>query len=323
MPILRVILAQPRGFCAGVERAIDTVEAALQKYGAPVYVRHEIVHNRHVVESLKAKGVRFVEHVEEIPGGMVAVFSAHGVSAKVEHDAAVRGLRSIDATCPLVAKVHAEGRRYAADGYDIVLIGHENHPEVEGTVGQISGRVLVVGDVEDVDALRVNDPEKVAYITQTTLSIDDTREVIAALRRRFPKIVGPDVKDICYATQNRQSAVRSAASIVDLVLVVGARNSSNANRLCEVGRHVGVQAYLVEEPSTLDPAWLEGKKSVCITAGASTPEDLVQEVVEKIREYATLRISTMDGIVENVQFALPVALESAANPGVGQHERRD
>ena len=311
MPILRVLLAQPRGFCAGVERAIDTVEAALQKYGAPVYVRHEIVHNRHVVEKLKVKGVRFVEHVDEIPSGMVAVFSAHGVSARVEQAAAARGLLPIDATCPLVSKVHAEGRRYAADGYDIVLIGHENHPEVEGTVGQIPGRVLVVGNVEDVNALRVRDPEKVAYVTQTTLSVDDTREVIAALRHRFPQIVGPDVKDICYATQNRQSAVRSVASLVDLVLVVGARNSSNANRLCEVGNDAGVPTYLVEEPSTLDPAWLEGKKSVCITAGASTPEDLVQEVVEKLREYASLQISAMDGIVENVHFGLPVELDPA------------
>ena len=308
MPVLRVLLAQPRGFCAGVERAIDTVEAALQKYGAPVYVRHEIVHNRRVVENLQAKGVRFVEHLEDIPTGMVAVFSAHGVSVKVEQEAAAQGLRPIDATCPLVSKVHTEGRRYAADGYDIVLIGHENHPEVEGTVGQIPGRVLVVGDVEGVSALGVRDPKKVAYITQTTLSVDDTREVIAALRRRFPKIVGPDVKDICYATQNRQSAVRSAASIVDLVLVVGARNSSNANRLCEVGNDAGVPTHLVEEPSTLDPAWLEGKKSVCITAGASTPEDLVQDVVEKLRDYASLQVSTMDGIVENVQFGLPVEL---------------
>ena len=318
MECLRVILAQPRGFCAGVERAIDTVEAALQKYGAQVYVRHEIVHNRRVVENLKAKGVRFVDDVEKIPGGMVAVFSAHGVSAKVEQDAAARGLRRIDATCPLVSKVHAEGRRYAADGYDIVLIGHENHPEVEGAVGQIPGRVLVVGDIEDVGALRVRDPEKVAYITQTTLSVDDTREVIAALRRRFPKIVGPDVKDICYATQNRQSAVRSAASIVDLVLVVGARNSSNANRLCEVGNDAGVPTYLVEEPSTLDLAWLEGKKSVCITAGASTPEDLVQDVVEKLRDYASLQISTMDGVVENVHFGLPVEVD----PDVSEAARR-
>ena len=310
MECLRVVLAQPRGFCAGVERAIDTVEAALQKYGAPVYVRHEIVHNRRVVENLKAKGVRFVDHVEEIPSGMVAVFSAHGVSAKVEQDAAARGLRPIDATCPLVSKVHAEGRRYAADGYDIVLIGHENHPEVEGTVGQIPGRVLVVGDVEDVGALRVREPEKVAYITQTTLSVDDTREVIAALRRRFPKIVGPDVKDICYATQNRQAAVREAAAIVDLVLVVGARNSSNSNRLCEVGRDAGVPTYLVDGPGKVDPCWLRGKRSVCITAGASTPEELVEEVIEELRHHATLRVSTMDGIVERVHFGLPEELES-------------
>ena len=217
---LRVVLAQPRGFCAGVERAIDIVEAALRKFGPPVYVRHEIVHNRRVVENLKAKGVRFVEQVEQIPRGEVAVFSAHGVAAQVEQDAATRSLRAIDATCPLVSKVHAEGRRYARNGY-VVLIGHKNHPEVEGTVGQIPGRVIVVEDVEGVAALEVRDPEKVAYITQTTLSVDDTREVIAALRGRFPKIVGPDVKDICYATQNRQAAVRMAASIVDVVLVVG------------------------------------------------------------------------------------------------------
>ena len=307
---LEVLLAQPRGFCAGVERAIEIVEAALRKYGAPVYVRHEIVHNRRVVENLKAKGVRFVERIEDVPHGMVTVFSAHGVSAEVERKAAARGLRTVDATCPLVSKVHAEGRRYADEGYDIVLIGHENHPEVEGTVGQVAGRVLVVGDVEEVHTLPVRDPEKVAYITQTTLSIDDTREVIAALRRRFPRIVGPDVKDICYATQNRQAAVREAAATVDLILVVGAGNSSNSNRLCEVGNAAGVPTYLVEEPSNLDPAWVEGKKSVCITAGASAPEDLVREVVEKLREYASLRISTMDGIVENVHFGLPVELHS-------------
>ena len=307
---LRVVLAQPRGFCAGVERAIEIVEAALRKFGPPVYVRHEIVHNRRVVENLKAKGVRFVEQIEQIPRGMVAVFSAHGVAAQVEQDASARGLRSIDATCPLVSKVHTEGRRYARDGYDIVLIGHENHPEVEGTVGQIPGRVAVVGDVEGAEALEVRDPEKVAYITQTTLSVDDTREVIAALRRRFPKIVGPDVKDICYATQNRQAAVRMAASVVDVVLVVGARNSSNSNRLCEVAEDAGVPGHLVEDASKLDPAWLEGKKSLCITAGASTPEELVWEVIGKLREYATLDVSTMDGIVENVHFGLPVGLDS-------------
>ena len=245
---------------------------------------------------------------------MIAIFSAHGVAAQVERDATARGLRAIDATCPLVSKVHAEGRRYSQNGYDIVLIGHENHPEVEGTVGQIPGRVMVVGDVEAVEALKVRDPEKVAYITQTTLSVDDTREVIAALRRRFPKVVGPDVKDICYATQNRQAAVRMAASIADVVLVVGARNSSNSNRLCEVANDAGVPSHLVEEASKLDPAWLEGKKSVCITAGASTPEELVWEVIGKLREYAPLEVSTMDGIVENVHFALPDGLDTGS-PG--------
>ena len=306
---LEVVLAQPRGFCAGVERAIEIVEAALRTYGAPVYVRHEIVHNPRVVQNLKAKGVRFVERIEEVPPGMVTVFSAHGVSASVEREAAARGLRTIDATCPLVSKVHVEGRRYADEGHDIVLIGHENHPEVEGTVGQIAGRVLVIGDAEEVDALQVRDPGKVAYITQTTLSLDDTREVIAALRQRFPKIVGPDVKDICYATQNRQTAVREAAATVDLILVVGAGNSSNSNRLCEVGNAAGVPTYLVEEPSRLDPALVAGKERVCITAGASTPEDLVREVIEKLREHAPLRISTMEGTVENVHFGLPVEIQ--------------
>ena len=315
---LEVVLAQPRGFCAGVERAIEIVEAALRKHGAPVYVRHEIVHNPRVVENLKAKGVRFVERIEEVPQGMVTVFSAHGVSADVEREAAARGLHTIDATCPLVSKVHVEGRRYADEGYDIVLIGHENHPEVEGTVGQVAGRVLVIGDVEEVDALQVRDPEKVAYITQTTLSIDDTREVIAALRRRFPGIVGPDVKDICYATQNRQAAVREAAATVDLILVVGAGNSSNSNRLCEVGNAAGVPTYLVEEASKLDLALVTGKERVCITAGASTPEDLVREVIEKLREHAPLRISTMEGTVENVHFGLPVELHRAAAEPVGR-----
>ena len=239
---VRVILAQPRGFCAGVERAIEIVEAALKQYGPPIYVRHEIVHNPRVVENLRAKGVRFVEQIDQVPAGAVAVFSAHGVSRKVEQDAVARDLRSLDATCPLVSKVHIEGRRYAERGYDIILIGHENHPEVEGTIGQIPGPVLLVSTVADVQALRVRDPAKVAYITQTTLSVDDTRDVIEALRRRFPRIVGPDVKDICYATQNRQSAVRELAAVVDVVLVVGARNSSNSNRLCEVGSDSGTES---------------------------------------------------------------------------------
>lgn len=308
---VRVILAQPRGFCAGVERAIEIVEAALEQYGPPVYVRHEIVHNPRVVENLRAKGVRFVEQLDQVPAGAVTVFSAHGVSRKVEQDAVARDLRSLDATCPLVSKVHIEGRRYAERGYDIILIGHENHPEVEGTVGQIPGPVLLVSTVADVQALRVRDPAKVAYVTQTTLSVDDTRDVIEALRRRFPRIVGPDVKDICYATQNRQSAVRELASVVDVVLVVGARNSSNSNRLCEVGSDSGTESYLVEHPSQFDPAWLEGKKSIGITAGASTPEDLVQDVIDRLREHVDLQISTMDGIVENVRFSLPPQLASA------------
>ena len=309
---MQVILAQPRGFCAGVERAIEIVETALHQYGPPVYVRHEIVHNRRVVEDLKAKGVRFVDQVEQIPSGALTVFSAHGVSAKVEQDASVRRLRTLDATCPLVSKVHIEGRRYAAKGYTIILIGHENHPEVEGTVGQIPGRVLLVGDVADVEMLQVRDPDRVAYITQTTLSVDDTRDVISALRNRFPKIVGPGVKDICYATQNRQAAVRTLASFVDLVFVVGAQNSSNSNRLFEVGNDSGVPTYLIEDPSALDPVWLHGKKSVGITAGASTPEELVQDLIAKMREYVDVELSTMDGIVENVRFSLLPKLIQAA-----------
>ena len=308
---MQVILAQPRGFCAGVERAIDIVEAALQQYGPPVYVRHEIVHNPRVVENLRAKGVRFVERIDQIPNGAITVFSAHGVSEKVEQDAALRSLRPLDATCPLVSKVHIEGRRYSAQGYDIVLIGHEGHPEVEGTRGQIPGPVRLVSDVADVEALQVDDPQKVAYITQTTLSVDDTRDIIDALRRRFPKVVGPDVKDICYATQNRQTAVRELAAVVDLVLVVGARNSSNSNRLCEVSNDCGVPSHLIEDPSKLNPAWLEGKKSIGITAGASTPDELVQDLIEKLRDYADLQISTMDGVVENVKFSLPPELSPA------------
>ena len=309
---IRVILAQPRGFCAGVERAIAIVEAALKQYGPPVYVRHEIVHNQRVVENLKAKGVRFVEEIEQVPDGTITVFSAHGVSRKVEKDASVRNLIPIDATCPLVTKVHKEGQRYAKRGYDVVLIGHENHPEVEGTMGQIPGTVYLVSDVQDVEELKVNDPEKVAYVTQTTLSVDDTRDVITALRKRFPNIAGPDIRDICYASQNRQSAARELAAQVDLVLVVGAHNSSNSNRLREVSIDSGVSSYLVEEPSQIDPKWLQGNKVVGITAGASTPEELVHGVIEKLREYVDLEISTMDGIVENVHFSLPVSLDQTA-----------
>ena len=308
---MQVILAQPRGFCAGVDRAIEIVETALEHYGPPIYVRHEIVHNPRVVEDLKAKGVRFVEQIDEVPKGAITVFSAHGVSEKVEQDASARGLRALDATCPLVSKVHVEGRRYAARGYDIILIGHENHPEVEGTVGQIPGPVLLVSDVADVAALQVRDPAKVAYITQTTLSVDDTRDVIEALRRRFPKIVGPDVKDICYATQNRQAAVRELAAVVDLVLVVGAHNSSNSNRLCEVGKDSDVPSYLIEDPSQLDPQWLRGVKSIGITAGASTPEELVQDLIAALRKHTDVQVSMMDGVIENVRFGLPPELDQA------------
>ncbi len=328
---MRVVLAQPRGFCAGVERAIEIVEAALRRYGPPIYVRHEIVHNRRVVENLKAKGVRFVEQIHQIPDGAVTVFSAHGVSEKVEQDASLRSLQPLDATCPLVSKVHKEGRRYAAKGYDIILIGHEDHPEVEGTMGQIPGEVLLVSEVEDVEALEMRDPEKVAYITQTTLSVDDTREVISALRRRFPRIHGPDVKDICYATQNRQAAVRALATQVDLVLVVGAQNSSNSNRLCEVSNASGVPSYLVEDPARIDPRWLHGKKSIDprlhpggwstskksirrSPTGASTPEELVHELIENLREYVDLEISTMEGVAENVRFNLPPGLHEIAAP---------
>lgn len=306
---MKVILAQPRGFCAGVDRAITIVEKALDFYNPPIYVRHEIVHNRRVVENLEAKGVKFVEEIEHIPDGAIAVFSAHGVSQKVEQDASQRGLQSIDATCPLVSKVHKEGQRYATQDYDVVLIGHKNHPEVEGTLGQIPGPVLLVSDVEDVKVLKVRNPEKVAYITQTTLSVDDTREIIEALKERFPNIAGPDIKDICYATQNRQTAVRALAAQVDLMFVVGAQNSSNSNRLCEVGNDSGIPSYLIEDPTKIDPEWLRGKETIGITAGASTPEELVQDLIKTLRKYAELEISTMDGVEENVHFPLPASLQ--------------
>ncbi len=309
---MRVILAQPRGFCAGVERAIEIVEKALELYGPPVYVRHEIVHNKRVVETLKAKGARFVEEVHEIPDGAITVFSAHGVSQKVEDSAKLRDLPVLDATCPLVAKVHKEGQRYAEKGYEVILIGHEGHPEVEGTMGRIPGKVHLVEDPEDVEKLPVAIDAKVAYVTQTTLSVDDTREVIEALKRRFPHIIGPDVKDICYATQNRQAAVRELAKQVDLLLVVGARNSSNSNRLREIGQESGVATYLLEDVSSLDAKWLEGVETVGITAGASTPEELVRELIEKLSAFRKIELSVMHGIEEHIQFKLPDQLRPAA-----------
>src|SRR6516164_5748530 len=284
--IMRVVLAQPRGFCAGVERAIEIVERALEKYGPPIYVRHEIVHNRHVVERLRAKGARFVDEIDEIPKGSVTIFSAHGVASVVEDLAADRGLPVIDDTCPLVSKVHSEGQRYANQGREIVLIGHAGHPEIEGTMGRISGRVHLISTPEEVAALAVSDPDKLAFITQTTLSVDDTRAVIDALKERFPSIVGPDTKDICYATQNRQRAARELARIVDVVLVVGAPNSSNSNRLREIAAESGVASYLIEDAGALDPHWVENAGAVGITAGASAPAELVEALIDRLRDIA-------------------------------------
>jgi 4-hydroxy-3-methylbut-2-enyl diphosphate reductase len=311
---LQIYLAQPRGFCAGVVRAIEIVERALEKYGRPVYVRHEIVHNKRVVETLKAKGARFVEEVHEIPDGAITVFSAHGVSQKVEDSAKLRDLPVLDATCPLVAKVHKEGQRYSEKGYEVILIGHEGHPEVEGTMGRIQGKVHLVEDPDDVKKLTISDRAKVAYVTQTTLSVDDTREVIEALKQRFPRIIGPDVKDICYATQNRQAAARELAKQVDLLLVVGARNSSNSNRLREIGQESGVPTFLMEDVSALDAKWLEGVETVGITAGASTPEELIRELIEKLGAYRKIELSIMHGIEEHIQFKLPDQLRPAAEP---------
>ncbi len=303
---IKVVLAQPRGFCAGVERAIDIVERALEKYGAPVYVRHEIVHNKYVVETLRERGAIFVEEVDEIPTGAVTVFSAHGVSKKVEDGALVRELDVLDATCPLVTKVHKEGRRYAAKDYDIVLIGHIGHPEVEGTLGQIPGTVHVLSEVEEVENLTVSDPDRVAFVTQTTLSVNDTKDVIAALKARFPNIIGPDTRDICYATQNRQTAVIALAKQVDLLLVVGAHNSSNSNRLREIGENFDIPSYLIEDASMFDPAWLtDDIKTIGVTAGASAPEKLVQQTIGRLKNYRTVTVETLDGVEENIHFKLP------------------
>jgi 4-hydroxy-3-methylbut-2-en-1-yl diphosphate reductase len=303
---IEIILANPRGFCAGVERAIEIVERALTKYGPPIYVRHEIVHNKHVVESLRAKGAVFVDEIDEIPEGAVTIFSAHGVAEKVEDAAKARNLPVIDATCPLVSKVHKEGQNHAGQGRQVILIGHKGHPEVEGTQGRIPGGVLLVSEPNEVDLLVVDDPDSLAYVTQTTLSVDETRATITALRNRFPNIVGPDVRDICYATQNRQQAVRELSQIVDLLLVVGAKNSSNSNRLAEMGGENGTRSYLIDDASMIKDEWLEGVRKIGLTAGASAPEELVQGVVERIN---ALRGPTLvrnhDGVKENVVFKLP------------------
>ena len=308
---MQVILAQPRGFCAGVERAIEIVEKALDKFGPPIYVRHEIVHNPHVVKRLADKGVKFVEETDEVPPNAVTIFSAHGVAEQIEKHAIERGLQVIDATCPLVSKVHTEGQRYAKNGREIILIGHEGHPEIEGTLGRIPGVVHLISEAEDVASLKVKDPNMLAYITQTTLSVDDTKKVIDALKARFPNIVGPATKDICYATQNRQTAVRELAKHVDVVLVIGAHNSSNSNRLRERAEEVGVPAYLIEDASHLQIEWVKDKKRVGITAGASAPEDLVQELIERLRQIEPVEVSILDGVTENVHFRLPLSLTKA------------
>ena len=309
--MIRVVLAQPRGFCAGVERAIEIVERALKKYGPPIYVRHEIVHNRHVVEDLRTRGAVFVDELDEIPTGAMTVFSAHGVAKRVEALAAERGLPVIDATCPLVAKVHNEGRRYARQGREIVLVGHAGHAEVEGTIGQVPAKIHLVQTAADVPSLVVADPEKLAYITQTTLSVDDTRGIIAALKARFPSIVGPDVRNICYATQNRQHAVRELAQVVDLILVVGSRNSSNSNRLREIGEELGKPAYLIDDADALEASWFEDVTSVGVTAGASAPETLVQGVLDGLRQFGEIEVTTMAGVAEDVRFRFPAELADA------------
>ena len=302
---LKVFLAQPRGFCAGVERAIEIVERALKIYGPPVYVRHEIVHNKRVVNNLSSKGAIFVQELDQIPPGAVTIFSAHGVAQKIEDTAKDRKLPILDATCPLVAKVHKEGQRYSSKGYEVILIGHEGHPEVEGTMGRISGDVYLVSNTEDVFKLKVRNPNKLSYISQTTLSVDDTKVVINALKRRFPSIEGPDVKDICYATQNRQSAVRDLVDHVNLILIVGAKNSSNSNRLRDLGEESGVDTYLIETADDLDRKWFDNVESIGISSGASTPDELVKEVINRISSFREIKIEKRPGIEENIVFKLP------------------
>ena len=312
-----VLLASPRGFCAGVERAIEIVERAIELYGPPVYVRHEIVHNKHVVESLREKGAIFVEEVDDIPAGAHAIFSAHGVSASVVKAAADRGLEIIDATCPLVSKVHKEGQNHVGKGRQVILIGHAGHPEVEGTQGQIPGGVLLVTDPADVAKLRVDDPDQLAYVTQTTLSVDDTRDVITALRKRFPNIVGPDVKDICYATQNRQDAVRELAPKVELLLVVGAHYSSNSNRLRDLGAAMGIESHLIASADDMKPSWLVGVETVGISAGASAPEGLVPGVITRLSNFGEVKVSAISKVEENITFKLPrELLDSPIPPSV-------
>ncbi|NBV07343.1 MAG: 4-hydroxy-3-methylbut-2-enyl diphosphate reductase [Proteobacteria bacterium] len=305
---MNIILAKPRGFCAGVTRAIETVEKAITKFGAPVYVRHEIVHNKFVVESLRQKGAIFVDEVDQIPQGAITIFSAHGVSDKVEEDSLARGLDVIDATCPLVSKVHREAKKYEEEGYEIILIGHRGHPEVEGTSGRVKKEVILVTDENDARNIEIKNPNKISYVTQTTLSVDDTKKIVEILEKRFPKMQqGLATKDICYATQNRQDAVRDLSKMVDLLLVIGAKNSSNSNRLRDLGEECGLKSYLINSAEDIDQNWLADKKNIGLTAGASAPEVLVQEVINKIKKISTSEVvvSDMEGIIESTFFALP------------------
>jgi len=313
-PAMELVLAQPRGFCAGVDRAIEIVERALQVHGAPVYVRHEIVHNKFVVQDLRAKGAVFVKELEEIPANALVVFSAHGVSREVQDDAKARGFRIFDATCPLVTKVHVEVSKMRAAGLEVIMIGHAGHPEVEGTLGQSEQGMYLVETIEDVNQLQVADPQKLAFVTQTTLSVDDAAAVAQALRQRFPSIQEPKKSDICYATQNRQDAVKLMSQQCDLVLVVGSANSSNSNRLREVAARLGVSAYLIDGPEAIDPQWLIDKQHVGITAGASAPEVLVQDVVTRLKSLGAISVRTMDGLQEKVSFPLPKGLSAKTMP---------
>ena len=309
---MKLILAQPRGFCAGVIRAIDIVERALAKHDAPVYVRHEIVHNRYVVEKLKAKGARFVEELADVPAGATTIFSAHGVSRAVEADAAARKLNVLDATCPLVTKVHNQGQRYSNLGRTVILIGHAGHVEVQGTLGRISGPVYLVENRDDVEQLDLPDDTPIAYVTQTTLSVDDTRATIEAIKSRFSDVIGPETRDICYATQNRQTAVRQLCEHVEVLLVVGAANSSNSNRLREIGAECGVASYLVADGRDIEPEWLAGKHTIGITAGASAPDVLVDDVIAALAKLEPIEIETLQGIEEKITFRLPAELLEAS-----------
>jgi len=302
---MEILLANPRGFCAGVERAIEIVERAIELHGAPIYVRHEIVHNKFVVDRLRAKGAVFVEELDEVPAGGTVIFSAHGVAKAVQAEADRRGLKVFDATCPLVSKVHIEVMKMLRQGYEIVMIGHHGHPEAEGTMGQSAAGMYLVETLKDVKELKVGTPDKLAYVTQTTLSVDDAKLIVAALKKRFPKIRGPKKDDICYATQNRQDAVKFMAPQCDVVIVVGSPNSSNSNRLREVAEHIGAQAYMVDSAADLRPEWIAGKRRVGVTAGASAPEVLVSELVERLKALGAQSVRPLEGISETVSFTLP------------------